>query len=241
MERLTSQIEYYMIDLKQQDTEFYQAINDVVDSGDLVSPFTEHNIKLAGLLAADRISFDEYIQMEKEYARRNRFLYTFEYSGPRTFGETWAQEYLNQVVPELQKPSKDLDPNYSGEYDFWFDGIRIEVKASRAVKDCSGGKLVDKALYSTDTTSCFNMNFQQIKPACCDVFVWMGVWRDTIRYWILSSSEVENNVYYSHGQHRGNIGEGQLWIKHSNINEFSEYLVEPETILDAIQRKAKSS
>ena len=83
-----------------------------------------------------------------------------------------------------------------------------------------------------------NMNFQQIKPACCDVFIWMGVWRDLIRYWVLSSLEVESNAFYSHGQHRGNTGEGQLWIKQSNINEFSSYLVNPEDILDVIREKA---
>jgi hypothetical protein len=65
---------------------------------------------------------------------RNSFLYIFEISAPRTFGEAWAQGHLKELVPELSKPSKKLDPRYSGEYDFFLDGkIRIEVKASRAV------------------------------------------------------------------------------------------------------------
>lgn len=38
-----------------------------------------------------------------------------------------------------------------------------------------------------------------------------------IRYWVLSSREVETNPYYSHGQHRGNVGEGQLRVRHDNI------------------------
>ena len=66
------------------------------------------------------------------------------------------------------------------------------------------------------------MNFQQIKPACCDVFVWIAVWRDVIRYWVLSSDEVKSNRYYSSGQHRGNVGEGQLWLKDTNIDDFDE-------------------
>ena len=181
---------------------------------------------------------DDYIRLEKEYGARNKFLYTFEFSGPRTFGESWAQEYIHDCVPQLQTPSKDHDQNYSGEYDFWYKGIRIEVKASRAVEDKSGGKLVDKALYSSDTQSRFNMNFQQIKPACCDVFIWMGVWRDAIRFWVLSSEEVESNEYYSRGQHRGNVGEGQLWIKQTNIDKFDQYLVTPENLLKTIIAKA---
>ena len=83
------------------------------------------------------------------------------------------------------------------------------------------------------------MNFQQIKPACCDVFVWIGVWRDVIRYWVLSSAEVESNPYYSVGQHRGNVGEGQLWLKDTNIKDFNQYEVGVRDILTKIIEKAK--
>ena len=83
------------------------------------------------------------------------------------------------------------------------------------------------------------MNFQQIKLMCCDVFVWIAGWRDKIRYWVLSSEEVANNKYYSVGQHRGNVGEGQLWLKDTNIQDFDEYEVSVRDILSAIERKAK--
>ena len=84
------------------------------------------------------------------------------------------------------------------------------------------------------------MNFQQIKPACCDVFVWIAVWCDTIRYWVLSSNEVKINRYYSTGQHRGNVGEGQLWLKDTNIDDFSEYEVGVRDILSKIVEKSKA-
>ena len=238
MELLKEKIEHYFVTLGDVDPPAFEKANAVIHEDNLVSPFTENNIKLATLLSAGAISLDEYIQLERDYGARNKFLYVFELNGPRTFGEHWAQDYLKQQVDKLQNPSKTLDSNYSGEYDFWFDGIRIEVKASRAVLDKSGGRLVDKALYSDDKTSRFNMNFQQLKPACCDVFVWMGVWRDTVKYWVLSSDEVLHNAYFSSGQHRGNTGEGQLWIKQSNIKEFDVYQVEPSEILNAIIKKA---
>lgn len=95
-----------------------------------------------------------------------------------------------------------------------------------------------KALAS-DSTFGFDMNFQQIKPACCDIFVWIGVWRDKIRYWVLSSNEVKTSKYYSSGQHRGNVGEGQLWLKESNINEFDCYEVNVREILSKIIEKAR--
>ena len=79
------------------------------------------------------------------------------------------------------------------------------------------------------------MNFQQMKPKCCDVFVWVGVWRDTIKYWVLSAKEVQSNQYYSKGQHRGNVGEGQLHLNHDNIRKFQKYLCRSNELLNKIR------
>jgi hypothetical protein len=80
------------------------------------------------------------------------------------------------------------------------------------------------------------MNFQQVKPSCCDVFVWVAVWRDKIRYWVLASKELESNRYYSRGQHRGNVGEGQLHLRHDNIAEFTQYEANGRDLLNAIRK-----
>ena len=120
--------------------------------------------------------------------------------------------------------------------DFWYEGIKIEVKASRAVDSESDDTLIMKAL-SSDSTKSFNMNFQQIKPGCCDVFVWIGVWKDVIRYWVLSSNEVAQDKYYSKGQHYGNEGEGQLWVKETNIEHFKQYEAKVPEILIKIKEK----
>lgn len=203
-----------------------------------VYPFNKFEFVISHLIAKGVLSLDEYLSIRSAYLERNKYLYIFEITAPSTFGETWAQRHLNEIVPELKRPSKAFDKNYSGQYDFYFDGIRIEVKASRAVKRQSGDSLIMKAL-SSDSSEGFDMNFQQIKPECCDVFVWIAVWRDKIRYWVLSSNEVKNNKYYSTGQHRGNVGEGQLWLKESNIAEFDIYEVGTREILNKIKQKGK--
>lgn len=195
-------------------------------------PFNKIEYIISCLIASKTITFEQYLDIRNSYLQRNKYLRLFEMA-PRTFGETWGQNYLMKIVPELQKPSKDLDPNYSGQYDLWYNNIKIEVKASRAVKKESGKTLLEKALLSTSSER-FNMNFQQIKPLCCDVFIWIAVWKDKIRYWVLNRDEVKNNKHYSNGQHRGNVGEGQLWIKNSNIDEFNIYEVDEKDILAAI-------
>ena len=204
-----------------------------------VYPFNEYEYIIATLLAADRLTHDEYVELRDAYIARNMFLYVFEISAPRGFGEAWAQGHLKELVPELQKPSKKLDPSYSGEYDFLLDGrIKIEVKASRAVDFDSDEPLYVKALAS-DSAKRFDMNFQQVKPACCDVFVWIGVWRDVIRHWVLSAREVASNSYYSTGQHRGNVGEGQLHLKEDNIREFVAYEARSNELAAAIRSAYK--
>lgn len=208
-----------------------------------VYPFNEFEFMISTLLGRQKLTLDDYYELRDEYIARNLYLYVFEIGVPRGFGEAWAQGHLKALVPELSKPSKKLDPNYAGEYDFFLNNIRIEVKASRAVDFEREEPLYVKALAS-DSVRPFDMNFQQVKPACCDVFIWLAVWRDTIRYWVLSSKEVETNRYFSKGQHRGNVGEGQLHVTRDNINEFEKYEVQStslkQAILNAYQRQKSS-
>lgn len=238
MERLISELKSKIIEMKNLTNNSIDLSDKRLDDLYSVYPFNKFEYVISHLIATNTITLEEYLDIRNSYLERNKYLYVFEITAPRTFGETWAQHHLNEVVPELKIPSRSYDTNYSGQYDFWYNGIRIEVKASRAVKRKSGDSLIIKAL-SSDSTSGFDMNYQQIKPACCDVFVWIAVWRDKIRYWVLSSSEVEENPYYSAGQHRGNTGEGQLWLTEKNINDFDCYEVGVRDILDKIIEKAK--
>ena len=237
MEKLIENLKARIGELESKKPGVYKLHDAALEELYSVYPFNKFEYVISHLIAENIISLNQYLIMRAAYLQRNKYLYVFEITAPRTFGETWAQRHLVEVVPELEYPSPIKDPTYEGQYDLTYNGIKIEVKASRAVKRKSGETLIMKAL-SSDSKSGFDMNFQQIKPACCDVFVWIAVWRDVIRYWVLSSNDVANNKYFSRGQHRGNVGEGQLWIKESNIDEFKEYEVGVRDILSAIEKKA---
>lgn len=238
MEQLTKELRQQIINMKEKTNGQFCLDDETLETLYSVYPFNKFEYIISHLIATQVITLDQYLNIRNSYLERNKYLYVFEITAPRTFGETWAQRHLGEVVPELKRPSAKYDKNYSGQYDFWYDGIKIEVKASRAVKRKSGETLIMKAL-SSDSEEGFDMNFQQLKPACCDVFVWIAVWRDVIRYWVLSSSEVETNQYYSSGQHRGNTGEGQLWLTEKNIRDFNEYEVGVRDILKKIIEKSK--
>lgn len=240
MEQLLDELKRDIVVLNEKTGGRYDLSDEALEGLYSVYPFNKFEYVISHLIAEGVLTLQAYLDLRSAYLEKNKYLYIFEITAPRTFGETWAQRHLNELVPEFQRPSKQLHAEFSGEYDFWVDGIRVEVKASRAVKRKSGESLIIKAL-SSDSASGFDMNFQQLKPRYCDVFIWIGVWRDKIRYWVLSSREAETNSYYSSGQHRGNVGEGQLWIKESNLADFDEFLVPPREILDAVRRKATKS
>lgn len=211
----------------------------MVDQDQSVFPFNEYEHLICNLIDKGGMSYDQYIEIRTEYIIENPHLWIFEISAPRGFGEKFAQTYVQGKCSKLKKPSKKLDPNYTGEYDLWLDGITIEVKASRAVDSDSDEPLYMKAL-SRHTKKRFLMNFQQLKPQCCDVFIWVAVFRDEIVLWIMNSDEVLTNPLYSKGQHRGNKGnEGQLHVEHDNVHLLSDFELRDDNIEKAIRDAGK--
>jgi hypothetical protein len=204
-----------------------------------IYPFNEYEHLICTLIEKGGLTYQQYIDIRTEYISANPNLWVFEISAPRGFGEKFAQTYVQGKCSKLKTPSKKLDPNYSGDYDLWLDGIRIEVKASRAVDSDSEEPLYMKAL-SRNTNKNFLMNFQQLKPQCCDVFIWVAVFRDEIVLWVMSSKEVLEHPAYSKGQHRGNKGnEGQLHIRKDNIADFEQYKLKSDNLEQAIRDAAK--
>lgn len=194
MEILEKQLKILVEELENSD-EMKERLEQLVSD---IYPFNRFEFTISHLLVAGILNLDEYYQMRQNYIDRNLNLYLFEISAPRGFGELWAQSFLKQIVPNLQRPSKTLHSEYQGgEYDFFLaPDIRIEVKASRAVDAKSNLPLYQKALASGSTKP-FVMNFQQVKPNYCDVFVWIAVWRDAMKIWVIPSAEVENSSFYS--------------------------------------------
>ncbi len=221
-----------------------------------VYPFSRYEYIISTLLAKNALSYDDYLELRDSYINRNLFLYVFEISAPRGFGDTWAFSHLLSVEPELRRPSKKTDPTYKGEYDLYLPyltrNIKIEVKASRFVdRDKADEPLYVKALSSTAKNR-FLMNFQQLKPSCCDVFLWVAVYRDCVKYWVLNSSVIRNHSDFT-PQHRNEstsertigykkseIFEGQIMITNDNISTIKKYLVEGRGIRQAIIEQFES-
>jgi hypothetical protein len=210
-----------------------------IEQDQAMFPFNEYEYLISNLIAKGGMTYTQYMEIRTEYISENPNLWIFEISAPRGFGEKFAQTYVQGKCSKLKRPSKKISPNYSGQYDLWLDGITIEVKASRAVNSDSDEPLYKKAL-SRKTKKPFLMNFQQLKPQYCDVFIWVAVFRDEIVLWVMNSKEVIENPLYSKGQHRGNKGnEGQLHIKHDNIHVLDGYELKNDDLESAIRAAIK--
>ena len=243
MELLINELKNKIINMKSKTNNSIDLSYEQLDELYSVYPFNKFEYIISHLIATNTINLQEYLNIRQSYISRNKYLHLFELA-PRTFGETWGQKYLMEHIPELEVPTKSKDPDYVGQYDLIYNNIRIEVKASRAVEQISGKTLPDKALYySQKNTSKYLMNFQQLKPSCCDVYVWIAVWKDNIIFWVISSNDIKNYKGFS-PQHRKEeksetIYEGQIMITQKNISDLDKFLVNSQEILKSIIERGK--
>lgn len=200
-----------------------------------VFPFNEYEYIITFMVDRGVITFLEYEALRDNYVSANRYLDLFNLA-PRTFGQGWGESHLLDFDAKFQKADKNLDPEYEGQYDLWFEGIRVEVKTARAIDNSRSGEMASRALH-WGTDAPFWMNFQQIKLDVGDVFVFVGVWVDKIVYWVLSNEEVKQNDFLSH-QHRGGI-EYQIGIRNTNVQEFDAFRVEAAALTYTIKVKAR--
>jgi len=199
-----------------------------------IYPFNEYEFIIANLFDKEKIKYDDYLNLRDEYLERNRYLYLYEMA-PRTFGEIWGEKHIKELIEDIKSAKNN-------SYDLLLDDIKIEVKATRFVEKKSGSALFEKALYFDEIDSKkFLVNFQQLKPTLCDVFIWIGVFKDKIIYWVLSNEDVKNNKYFS-SQHRQKekkteTFEGQIMIQNNNFNEFDKYRVSAGKLYLKIKEK----
>lgn len=209
-------------------------------------PFSQESTLLAYFLSIGELTFDTYSRLNSEYCKRNQYLHLYDMA-PRTYGQTWGEQHIRSLFPELVKASKkDLSkiyPNFNGEFDLWLEGIRIEVKAARANDQRGEGSLASRAyLHSEAKASNFKYHFQQLKPSCCDVFIWIGTCRDELIYWVLTSDELVQTNKMSPQHRNENTGiegteifEGQVFMTEEELASFH---AEENEIITIIRQKA---
>ena len=226
-QQLREYLDRFVQTLGHQDRDFVEGrLKSLVS----VFPFNEYEYILMFLRDRSVISFEEYEELRNTYVSANRYLGLFGLA-PRIFGQIWGEQHLMDLDSRFRNADKSVDPEHEGQYDLWIEGVRVEVKAARAIDTRKRGDLVSKAL-GTDSDEPFWMNFQQLKLDVSDVVIFIGVWVDAIRYWVLSHDDVETSPFRSH-QHRGGV-EYQIGITDRNVAAFDKYQVQPARVADKV-------
>lgn len=207
-------------------------------------PFLEIETSLFVYLATTRkITFEDYQKFATQFQKSNPYLPLYDLS-PRTFGQNWGEEKIRSLFPDFIKATKEnlkaKDPSFSGEYNLWLDGIKVEVKACRANKP--GAEALKERAYSLEEArkANFEYHFQQIKTSCADVFILIGVCRDQLLYWVLTSKEIQTVRKFS-TQHRTetkgkeDIYEGQVFLTEKDL---APYQTEETKIEEQVRKKA---
>lgn len=215
-----------------------------IETENALYPFSVISNLLTYFLSIGELSYNEFTSLSTSYSERNKYLKLYDMA-PKTYGN-WCERHIRLLFPEFIKANKrNLSkefPAFSGEFDLWLKGIRVEVKANRANDEKGEDSLSSRAyLHSEAKKVHFEYHFQQLKTSCCDVFIWIGTCRDELLYWVLTSQEVIATKKMSPQHRNENTGkdnqeifEGQIFMSEE---ELAPYRVAQKDILNVVLQK----
>lgn len=96
MEKLLEVLKQKVEELSEKNKD-YNLTEDFLEHLYSVYPFNKFEFVISHLIATQTINLQQYLDLRNDYLKRNKFLYVFEITAPRTFGENWAQRHLNEV------------------------------------------------------------------------------------------------------------------------------------------------
>lgn len=224
-------------------------VNRIIRDGDM-APFSVKSRLLTYLLHLKVISYQEYDQIIEDYYHdgSNTYLRLFDMT-PKKFGG-WIEKHVRSLAPEFVKATKEsvhlVYPDFNGEFDILVDRTRVEVKACRAAEDKernnASTSLSNRAYsHKAAAENKFQYHFEQVKTSCCDIFIFIGVCRDELLYWVLTSNEVRQigKMSPQHrnentGKNTGEVFEGQIFMTEEQL---APYRVEEKDLLSAVKAK----
>ena len=114
MEHLNNEIDTFKEQLSEAD-------KTLVSNHELIKsskyPFNKYANIFSVLLTKGKLSYDQYVTSRDAYFSRNPNLDKFEMA-PRTFGQTWGEDWLKKVKKGIltDQPKKD---GYNSQFDLW--------------------------------------------------------------------------------------------------------------------------
>ena len=106
-----------LIDLRNRICETFTGSQDeldriltIVDADRAIFPFNEYEHLICNLIDSGGLTYEDYLSIRTDYISENPNLWIFEISAPRTFGEKFAQTYVQGKCSKLLSASKKSIP-----------------------------------------------------------------------------------------------------------------------------------
>ena len=134
------------------------------------------------------------------------------------FGEVWASEHLMNLIPAFKKPD-------TSKYDLIYGGKeKIEAKAARIRNHGEMDKYHNYKPMAYGEEGTWRISFNRIK-GYADTFIFMLVWLDKVKYYVLTKKEVFNFSHRTERQGRGSPDEFLISISNTTYKDLEPYEV----------------
>lgn len=85
-----------------------EAVIAFVEEDRAIFPFNEYEHLICNLINRGGLSYEQYIEIRTVYISENPNLWIFEISAPRSFGESFAQTYIQGKCSKLKSRAEHL-------------------------------------------------------------------------------------------------------------------------------------
>lgn len=231
MQTLLDAVDYKVSQLKKKDQDQLEKIS---KEWKPAYPFISKVEMITSFLIQKRIVGIEWVLKQKsDYCDRNCNYSLFLITGNADFGKV-IKKHLISVSDGLRNASKKIDPSYDNDYNLHYSGIRIGCCAYRAAEQRSG-PMHEKSLRS-DSNIKYKFSFQHLHPDLCEVYIFVVVYLDTFKYWVLSTSEVQALPNFKYYQGRGTNGiEGIVSCTSAQIGKLDRFSVNEKDLCLAVK------
>lgn len=131
------------------------------------------------------------------------------------FGEVWSSEHLMKNIPTLKKPD-------TTKYDLIYGDEKIETKAARIRNHDKIDEFHNYTPMKYNEKGTWRISFNRIKNYA-DTFIFILVWLDKTKYYILTKDEVFNFVHRTDRQGRGSPDEFLIPISNTTLKDLEPY------------------
>lgn len=172
-------------------------------------------------------------------------------------GKTYGHAIERKIINERFSDTLPSD-NSITDYDATCNGLRIEIKSSRVLRNNStkreelGLSFWEDAASINDEKYEWSSPWQQVKPTYCDYFIFHALYKDGSRYFVVPSRCIASNIYEESPdvirlgkQHpspdEGVVNNNTIAKKNAHIFEITDDILNLQDAINLVEERLKTN